>query len=103
MAGLYVKICAQECLEKTEATPEDIADLVDRQRVLGNSVDLSLRCLRVCTRFRQQFPEYSIAGARIDGTTTQGVELHDAAALAGRVSSGGEVVVKLINPPVREG
>lgn len=101
MAGLDVRICG-DCPRKTGATPEDIADLVDQQEDLGNNVELS-RCLGVCARMGQEFPNGSIAGAIISGTTTQGVELHDAAALAGRVSSGGEVVVKLINPPVREG
>ena len=101
MAGLDVEICAQECLGKTGATQGDIVDLVDRQEALGNNVHLS-GCLRICTLFRQNFPEDSTAGIRISGATTQGVELRDEPALAGR-NSDGKLAVIPINPPAGEG
>jgi hypothetical protein len=99
MTRLGVRIC-RDCPGKTGATPDDIDALVDRQEALGNNVELS-RCLGVCARMGQEFPNGSIAGVEISGITKRDGNLDRAPALAGR-NSDGAVVVRLI-PTAGEG
>ena len=83
MANKHIEICTDNCPMVYGSTEQDVNELVRKQEGLGNTTEVTVKCLGVCGLVGSNYPDGSIANVRVSGG-----ELNQAAGIAGRDSAG---------------